>query len=45
MQGTDHTLYALIDGQVRFLYDKHKKRRSVAVLPVPSPAVRPDLSQ
>ena len=45
LQGKDNTLYALIDGQVQFLFNKFRKRRSVAVIPHTPAALRPDLSR
>ena len=33
-QGKDHTLFALIDGQVEFIIRGPKQRRTVKILPV-----------
>ena len=33
MQGTDHTLYALKEGLVKFHYSRRKDRQSVSVEP------------
>ncbi|KFM28216.1 50S ribosomal protein L27 [Auxenochlorella protothecoides] len=31
--GKDHTLFALIPGNIKFSFDKRRKRRMVAILP------------
>lgn len=30
-QGRDHTIFALVEGRVKFSYDRRKKRRYIAV--------------
>lgn len=37
-QGKDHTLFALIPGNVKFAFDARRKRRTVAVVPVEAQA-------
>jgi len=33
-QGVDHTLYALIEGHIKFHYSKLARRRSVSIQPM-----------
>jgi large subunit ribosomal protein L27 len=42
--GRDHTIYAISEGWVKFIYDKHKKTQTVTVSPM-NPHIRPKLDQ
>ena len=34
IQGRDHTIFALIEGRVKFSYDRRRKRRYIGVEPL-----------